>query len=80
MDVIDRPVRYEPTHPHPPKLKEVPDKVLRVDNKSGEVRTQTYSGVSVRGLQIPPRFSPCKTQSERWLSLQDFILQVKTCF
>ena len=27
-----------------------PDTVLRVDNKSGEVQTQTYSGVLVHGL------------------------------
>ena len=27
-----------------------PDTVLRVDNKSGEVQTQTYSGVFVRWL------------------------------
>ena len=76
MGVVDRPVRRVLLHPHPPKLKVVPDTVLRVDNKSGEVRTQTYSGVSVRGLQIPPRFSPCKTHSERWLNLQDLILRL----
>ena len=29
-----------------------PDSVLRVDNKSGEVRTKTYSSVFVRGLRI----------------------------
>ena len=33
-------VRCRTSHPHPPKLKEVPDKVLGVDNQSGEVRTQ----------------------------------------
>ena len=40
------------------------------------------SGVSVCGLQILPRFSPCKTLLERWLNLQDLILRfkVKTCF
>ena len=27
-----------------------PDQVLRVDNKSGEVQTKTYSGVFIRGL------------------------------
>ena len=37
-----------------------PDTVLRVDNKSGEIRTQTDSSVFVRGLQIPSRFSRCK--------------------
>ena len=35
-----------------------PDTVLRVDNKSREVRTQTYSGVFVRGVRLQPRFSP----------------------
>ena len=29
-----------------------PNSVLRVDNKSGVVRTKTYSGVFIRGLQI----------------------------
>ena len=64
------------------KLKQVLDTVLSVDNKSGEVQNQTYSGVSVHGLRILPRFSPCKTLSERWLNLQDLILhlKVKTCF
>ena len=50
MSFVDRPVRRLPSHPHPRKLKEVPDTVLGVDNKSGEVRTQTYSGVFVCGL------------------------------
>ena len=38
-----------------------PNPVLGVDNKSGKIRTETYLGVFVRGLQIPSRFSPCKT-------------------
>ena len=38
-----------------------PNPVLGVDNKSGKIRTKTYSGVFVRGLRIPPRFSHCKT-------------------
>ena len=49
-----------------------------VDNKSGKIRTKTYSGVFVRGLQIPSRFGPCKTHSERWLKLQDLILCLKS--
>ena len=123
MGVIDRPSRRLPSHPHPPKLKELPkvlpqvagvpvdlpslwtshspsglyndckrgeadgpvkgnqnspvpgrlpdqgpvsgrsksehsdsgepDSVLRVDNKSGEVRTKANSGVFLRGLRIP---------------------------
>ena len=31
-----------------------------------------------RGLRIPPRFSPCKIHSERWLNLQDLILRLKS--
>ena len=38
-----------------------PNPVLGLDHKSGKVRTETYSGVFVRGLRIPSRFSPCKT-------------------
>ena len=34
IGVVDRPVRRVPSHPLPPKLKEVPDTVLRVDNIS----------------------------------------------
>ena len=40
-----------------------PNPVLGLDNKSGEIRTKTNSGVFIRGLRIPSRFSPCKTQS-----------------
>ena len=78
MGVVNRSARRVPSHPHPPKLKEVPDRVLRVDNKSGEVQTQTYSHVSVCGLRIPPGFSSEKSHSERWLNLQDFILRLKS--
>ena len=152
MGVIDRQSRRLPSHPHPPKLKEVskvlpqvagvpvrfpslrtghgpsgfyndckrsetdgpvkgnqtspvprrpadqgpvsrrsksehsdsggPDSVLRVDNKSGEVRTKTNSGVFLRGLQIPSRFSPCKTHSREMAQTSGFdpMNQVKTCF
>ena len=55
-----------------------PNSVLGVDNKSGKIRTETYSGVFFRGLRIPPRFSPCKTHS-REMAL-DPTTQVKTCF
>ena len=53
-----------------------------VDNKSREVQTQTYSGVLVRGLQIPPRFSPCKTHSREMPQSLGFdpTIEVKTCF
>ena len=40
-----------------------PNPVLGLDNKSGEIRTKTNSGVFLRGLRIPSRFSPCKTHS-----------------
>ena len=40
-----------------------PNPVLGLDNKSGKIRTETYSGVFVRGLRIPSTFSPCKTHS-----------------
>ena len=44
--------------------------------------TETYSGVFVRGLRIPPRFSPCKTHSREMAQTSGFdpTTQVKTCF
>ena len=59
-----------------------PDQVLKVDNKSGEVRTQTVLGVFVCGLRIPPRFSPCKTHPREMAQTSGFdpTLAVKTCF
>ena len=59
-----------------------PNPVLGVDNKSGEIRTKTNSGVFVRGLQIPSRFSPCKTHSREMAQTSGFEpkTQVKTCF
>ena len=53
-----------------------------VDYKSGKVRTKTYSGVFVRGLRIPSRFSPCKTHSREMAQTPGFdpMTQVKTCF
>ena len=133
MGIVDRPIGRLPSHPHPPKLKEIPkvlpqvtcvpvhlpsvrtshsppglyndregseahgslqrtqtstipgrladqvpvsgrsrsehsgsgrpNPVLGVDNKSGKIRTDSYSGVFVRGLRIPSRFSPCKIHS-----------------
>ena len=55
---------------------------LGVDNKSGKIRTETYTGVLVRGLRIPPRFSPCKTHSREMAQTSGFdpTTQVKTCF
>ena len=59
-----------------------PNSVLGVDNKSGKIRTETYSGVFVRGLRIPPRFSPCKTHSREMAQTSGFdpMTQVKTRF
>ena len=152
MGIVDRPIGRLPSHPHPPKLKEIPkvlpqvtgvpvhlpsfrtshsppglyndrkgneahgplqrtrtspipgrladqvpvsgrspsehsgggrpNPVLGVDNKPGKIRTETYSGVFVRGLQIPSRFSPCKTHSREMAQTSGFdpTTQVKTCF
>ena len=59
-----------------------PNPVLGVDHKSGKIRTKTYSGVFVRGLRIPSRFSPCKTHSREMAQTSRFdpASQVKTCF
>ena len=55
-----------------------PNSVLGLDNKSEKIRTETYSGVFVRGLRIPSRFSPCKTHSREMAQLQDLILRLKS--
>ena len=59
-----------------------PNPVVGVDHKSGEIRTKTNSGVFVRGLRIPSRFSPCKTHSREMGQTSGFdpTTQVKTCF
>ena len=59
-----------------------PNPVLGVDNKSGKIRTETYSGVFVRGLRVPSKFSPCKTHSREMAQTPGFdpTPQVKTCF
>ena len=59
-----------------------PNSVLGLDNKSGKIRTETYSGVFVRGLRIPSAFSPCKTHSREMAQTSGFDpkTQVKTCF
>ena len=59
-----------------------PNSVLGLDNKSGKIRTETYSGVFVRGLRIPSRFSPCKTHSGEMAQASGFDpkTRVKTCF
>ena len=59
-----------------------PNPILGLDNQPGKIRTETYSGVFVRGLRIPPRFSPCKTHSQEMAQTSGFdpTTQVKTCF
>ena len=57
---------------------QVNTKATGVDNKSGEIQTEAYSDVFVCGLQKPSRFSPCKTNQERWLKLKDLILRLKS--
>ena len=59
-----------------------PNSILGVDNQPGKIRTETYSGVFVRGLRIPPRFSPCNTHSREMAQTSGFdpTTQVKTCF
>ena len=56
--------------------------ILGVDHKSGKIRTESYSGVFVRWLRVPPRFSPCKTHSREMAQTSGFdpTTQVKTCF
>ena len=57
------------------------DTVLRVDNKSREIRTQIYSGIFVCALRIPPRLSPCKTHARDMAQPSGFdpTLKVKAC-
>ena len=59
-----------------------PNSILGLDNQPRKIRTETYSGVFVRGLRIPPRFSPCKTHSQEMAQTSGFdpTTQVKTCF
>ena len=59
-----------------------PNPILGLDNQPGKIRTETYSGVFVRGLRIPPRFRPCKTHSREMAQTSGFdpTTQVKTCF
>ena len=59
-----------------------PNAILGLDNQPRKIRTETYSGVFVRGLRIPPRFSPCKTHSREMAQTSGFdpTTQVKTCF
>ena len=47
-----------------------------------KIRTESHSGVFVRGLRVRPRFSPCKTHSREMAQTSGFYptTQVKTCF
>ena len=56
--------------------------VLGMDHQSGKIRTESHSDVFVRGLRVPPRFSPCKTHSREMAQTSGFYPtpQVKTCF
>ena len=56
--------------------------VLGMDHQSGKIRTESHSGVFVRGLRVPPGFSPCKTHSREMAQTSGFYPtpQVKTCF
>ena len=58
-----------------------PNPILGLDNQPGKIRTETHSGVFVRGLRIPPRFSPCKTHSQEMAQTSGFdpTTQVKMC-
>ena len=59
-----------------------PNTVLRVDNKSGEVRTKANSAIFLHELRIPSRFSPCKTHPREMAQTSGFdpTTQVKRCF
>ena len=56
--------------------------VLGMDHQSTKIRTESHSGVFIRGLRVPPRFSPCKTHSREMAQTSGFYpaTQVKTCF
>ena len=56
--------------------------VLGMDHQSTKIRTESHSGVFVRGLRVPPRFSPCKAHSREMAQTSGFdpTTQVKTCF
>ena len=58
-----------------------PNPVLGLDNKSGKIRTETYSGIFIRGLRMPSRFSTCKSHSREMAQTSGFdpTTQVKTC-
>ena len=76
------PVRLADQGPVSGRSTSEPDSILRVDNKSVEIRTKTCSSVFIHGLRIPSRFSSCKTHSREMAQTSGFdpTSQVKTCF
>ena len=58
------------------------NQVLGMDHQSTKIRTESHSGVFVRGLRVPPRFSSCKTHSREMAQTSGFYptTEVKTCF
>ena len=54
-----------------------PNPILGLDNQPGKIRTETYSGVFVRGLRIPLRFSPCKTHSREMTQTSKRVLTAR---
>ena len=56
--------------------------VLGVDHKPGKIRTESYSGVFIRRLRVPPRLRPCKIHSREMAQTPGFdpTTEVKTCF
>ena len=56
--------------------------ILGMDHQSGQIRTESHSGVFVRGLRVSPGFSPCKTHSREMAQTSGFYPtpQVKTYF
>ena len=55
--------------------------VLGMDHQSLK-STESHSGVFVRGLRVPPGFSPCKTHSREMAQTPGFYPKpkVNTCF
>ena len=53
-----------------------------MDQQSRKIRTESHSGVFIRGLRVPPRFSLYKTHSREMAQTSGFYptTQVKTCF
>ena len=62
------------------KLKEVPDRDFRVDNKSREVRTQPTQVFLFVGYEFHLDSALVKllTHPEKWLNFQDLILHLKS--